>query len=396
MLSKLDGVDSLNNILVIGMTNRIDMIDEAMLRPGRLELHLEIGLPDEEGRLQIFNIHTAKMKQNNLLAGDVDLNELARMTKNYTGAEIEAVCGSARSYALFGTEDTSTVAASIQKKAGANRFEEKPVTMKDFLLSLEEIKPAFGVDDKSLENSFRGGIYNHGNEFQRIYELCNDFVTSIQNSSSANPLLSVLLEGENGCGKTALAAKIAIDSGFPFVKMISPEQFVGFTDFAKVQAIAKIFEDAYKSPLSLIVLDDIERLLEFVHIGPRFSNNVLQTLLVLIKKKPPNSDRKLLILGTTSMKDILSELEVISCFNTVLNVPNVHSGEELSTILSNFNCSAADLSSIANDFDSICQNRGVPVKQLLLAVELAIEREGNGALTRDNFVDCLQSVRGSS
>lgn len=71
-------------------------------------------------------------------------------------------------------------------------------------------------------------------DFQRVYELCNDFVTSIQNSSSANPLLSLLLEGENGSGKTALAAKIAIDSGFPFVKMISPENFVGYTDFAKV------------------------------------------------------------------------------------------------------------------------------------------------------------------
>lgn len=78
-----------------------------------------------------------------------------------------------------------------------------------------------------------------------------------------------------GSGKTALAAKIAIDSGFPFVKMISPENFVGDTDLTKVHKIAKIFEDAYKSPLSLIVLDDIERLLEFVHIGPRFSNAVL-------------------------------------------------------------------------------------------------------------------------
>ena len=57
---------------------------------------------------------------------------------------------------------------------------------------------------------------------------------SIKKSSSANPLLSILLEGQNGSGKTALAAKIAVDSGFPFVKLISPEQFVGYTDFAKV------------------------------------------------------------------------------------------------------------------------------------------------------------------
>jgi len=58
LLSKIDGVESLNNVLVIGMTNRLDMIDEAMLRPGRLEIKLEIGLPDEDGRKQILEIHT--------------------------------------------------------------------------------------------------------------------------------------------------------------------------------------------------------------------------------------------------------------------------------------------------------------------------------------------------
>lgn len=101
LLSKIDGVDSLNNILIIGMTNRLDMIDEALLRPGRFEIHLEIGLPDEPGRKQIFTIHTQKMKKNDLLTKDVDLDKLASLTKNYTGAEIEAVCGSARSFALF-------------------------------------------------------------------------------------------------------------------------------------------------------------------------------------------------------------------------------------------------------------------------------------------------------
>jgi vesicle-fusing ATPase len=97
----MDGVDSLNNILVIGMTNRKDMIDPAVLRPGRLEIHLEIGLPDFRGRQQIFEIHTRNMKKHNLLAPDVDLDNLAELTKNYTGAEIEAVCRSATSFALF-------------------------------------------------------------------------------------------------------------------------------------------------------------------------------------------------------------------------------------------------------------------------------------------------------
>ena len=58
LLSKIDGINALNNLLVIGMTNRKEMIDEALLRPGRLEVHIEIGLPDEAGRLQILKIHT--------------------------------------------------------------------------------------------------------------------------------------------------------------------------------------------------------------------------------------------------------------------------------------------------------------------------------------------------
>lgn len=57
----IDGVDSLNNILVIGMTNRLDLIDTAILRPGRFEVHVEVNLPNEEGRLEILNIHTKTM-----------------------------------------------------------------------------------------------------------------------------------------------------------------------------------------------------------------------------------------------------------------------------------------------------------------------------------------------
>lgn len=74
MLSKIDGVNALNNVLLIGMTNRKDMIDEAVLRPGRLELHMEISLPDERGREQIFEIHTRKMRKNGLIDSSVNTN----------------------------------------------------------------------------------------------------------------------------------------------------------------------------------------------------------------------------------------------------------------------------------------------------------------------------------
>ena len=75
------------------------------------------------------------------------------------------------------------------------------------------------------------------------------------------PLVSVLLRGNPGCGKTALAATIAKQSGFPFVKVISPENMVGYSEGAKCQAIKKVFDDAYKSELSCVVIDDMERLL---------------------------------------------------------------------------------------------------------------------------------------
>jgi len=85
------------------------MIDEALLRPGRFEIHLEIGLPDEKGRIQIFEIHTSIMRKNNLLGDDVNISTLAALTKNYTGAEIMAVCRSANSFALFKEETIKSI-----------------------------------------------------------------------------------------------------------------------------------------------------------------------------------------------------------------------------------------------------------------------------------------------
>jgi vesicle-fusing ATPase len=122
-------------------------------------------------------------------------------------------------------------------------------------------------------------------------------------TSDRTPLVCALLHGPSGSGKTALAATIALASEFPFIKLISPETMVGFSEPQKIAALNKIFMDSYKSPLSVVVVDSIERLLgksnvllntvilltfpDWNPIGPRFSNGVLQAMVVLFGKRPP-------------------------------------------------------------------------------------------------------------
>ena len=280
LLSKLDGVDQLNNILLIGMTNRMDMIDDALLRPGRLEVHMEISLPDRNGRAQILKIHTTKMRDNNVMDRDVDIQELADLTKNFSGAEIGGLVKSASSFAFNRHVKVGTVTGV------SDDIEQMKVNRGDFMNALEEVKPAFGVSEEELETAMSAGILHFSPYIENILKDGRLFVDLVKNSATTS-LLSVLLHGPPGSGKTALAAKIAQDSGFPFIKLVSAENMVGFSEMAKIQYLNKVFTDAYKSPQNIVVVDNIERIIEWVPIGPRFSNPVLQALMVLLTKQPP-------------------------------------------------------------------------------------------------------------
>jgi len=153
----MDGVDQLNNILIIGMTNRLDMIDEALLRPGRLEVHMEISLPDEHGRYQILNIHTAKMRKNGVMDRDVDLNELAKLTKNFSGAEIGGLVKSATSFAFNRHVKVGTMAGI------SDDVENLRVNLEDFSNALGEVHPAFGVSEEELAQVVQNGIIHYDN-----------------------------------------------------------------------------------------------------------------------------------------------------------------------------------------------------------------------------------------
>lgn len=331
LLSKIDGVDQLNNILIIGMTNRRDMIDEALLRPGRLEVSIEIGLPKENGRVQILNIHTRKMKANGKLHSDVDLAEFAKLTKNFSGAEIEGLVRAAQSCAL-----NRLVKASSKVEIDPDAAEKLMVSRADFMHALEnDVKPAFGAAEEILNRYLSRGVIIWG---QPVQDVLDDGALLLQQAADKNGsgLVSVLLEGAPNAGKTALAAQLAKMSGFPFVKICSPEDMVGFTESAKCIKISRIFDDAYRSQMSCIVIDNIERLLDYGPIGPRYSNLTLQALLVLLKKSPPQ-DKRLLVICTSSRKEVLDQLEMLSAFSEVLHVSNLNRPEHLVKVLQDTN-----------------------------------------------------------
>jgi transitional endoplasmic reticulum ATPase len=96
LLSELDGLEELRGVVVIGATNRPDMIDPALLRPGRFDEMILVPVPDKETRLEIFNAHTKKM----VLAKDVDIERLVELTQDFTGADIAAVCNKAGRFAM--------------------------------------------------------------------------------------------------------------------------------------------------------------------------------------------------------------------------------------------------------------------------------------------------------
>jgi transitional endoplasmic reticulum ATPase len=101
----MDGLEELGSVVVIGATNRPNLIDPALLRPGRFDELIYVAVPDEEGRRHILGIHTAKMP----LAGGVDLDALARRTERFTGADLEDLVRRAGLFALRGSMEANQV-----------------------------------------------------------------------------------------------------------------------------------------------------------------------------------------------------------------------------------------------------------------------------------------------
>lgn len=384
LLSKIDGVNALNNVLLIGMTNRLDLIDEAILRPGRFEVHVEIGLPNESGRVEIFRIHTAGMRANHIMASDVQLEELAATTKNYSGAEIEGVVRAATSNAFNRHIDldnpTQVTSASTLK-----------VTRRDFVDAIAEVVPAFGQAKQECANLKRGGIFNYGHAWNVLQARCHRYVEQLTNNTKRIHVLSVLIDGLPGCGKSAIAAYLAEYAAFPYVKVVTSDDMVGYGEMQRVNILRKAFEDAYKSSASCLILDDLERLIDFSQLGGRYSNALLQALLVLIKRPPPEG-KKLLIIGSTAQYAIMESLELAACFAVRLSIAPI-SSDAIPLIAGELGVRFASEQDMHRAMQRV--PHALPIKHLLLLLEMAAEQGPDGktlVISEDSLEQALDSA----
>ncbi|MCD1294535.1 AAA family ATPase [Methanocella sp. CWC-04] len=137
MLTELDGLEELQNVVVLAATNRPDMVDTALLRPGRLDRLLYIAPPDEKSRVDIFKIHL----KGKPIDKDVNVEDLARRTPHYVGADIEAVCREASMLAI--RDHITTGMTPEQAKQNADKIK---ISMKHFDAALKKVKPTTSRD----------------------------------------------------------------------------------------------------------------------------------------------------------------------------------------------------------------------------------------------------------
>ncbi len=294
-LTMIDGPESLNNILLICMTNRKDLIDEAILRPGRLEVQIEIGLPDESGRKEILSIHTKQMKSTGHMDDTINLNEIASNTKNFTGAEIESVVKTSVSYALSRELDPTNL--SLAKNANPI------VTKSDFERSLREIKPQFGTKSPLLDIICSTPLELYSEQYEQTYYDVRDKMRVLKPGNK----LSFCISGTNYIGKTKMVAHLATESDYSCVKFINAELLIN--SYAKDIYLNDLIESGLKSQSCIFILDSFEKLIEYSKLGNAYNNRILQMIYILLDKiiDPAN---KVIILITSSNTNLCDTLDI--------------------------------------------------------------------------------------
>jgi transitional endoplasmic reticulum ATPase len=318
LLTLMDGMQSRGKLVVIGATNRPNAIDPALRRPGRFDREIEIGIPDEQGRLDVLLIHTRGMP----LKDDVHLESIAKVTHGFVGADLEALSKEAAMRSLRRILPEINLE---QLKIPAEILNKIKITKQDFDEALRDVQPSAMrevlVQRPSVGWEDIGGLQQVKDELTEAIEWPLKHANLFA-EADVEPPKGILLYGPPGTGKTMIAKAVASTSEANFISIKGPElisKWVGESE----KGVREVFRKARQAAPCVVFFDELDAIAPRRggsegdgHVTERVISQMLTELDGLEDLKG------VVVIGATNRPDIIDEaLLRPGRFDRILEVP---------------------------------------------------------------------------
>jgi len=403
MLSEMDGLASEDGVIVVGSTNVPHLLDKALLRPGRFDKLIYVGLPDLRSRIEIFKIH-CKSKP---LAGDVDFEVLAKMTERYTGADIANVC-----------QEVARRVAAESLNTGVIR----EIKMDDFIEVIKKYKPSVSLETLEQYEKFKmdyerktgtdipvteliekvtlndvGGYDQMKKELFEILEIQFKY-SNLMVQMKIPPVRGILLYGPPGVGKTMMAKALANTLGVKLIMLSGAEiLYKGYE--GAVAAVKEVFNRARENKPAIILLDEIDAIAPRREAYKSEGNKVVNQLLT--EMDGIRTLRDVVVIATTNrIEDVDPALLRPGRFDKVVFMPLPNRDERRDIFekylgketCSKVNCDAlAALTEGYSGADLASVTREAKLKVLKEIIKGNVNRE----LTYEDLLDAIAMVKPS-
>ncbi|MFX0108370.1 MAG: CDC48 family AAA ATPase [Candidatus Hodarchaeota archaeon] len=394
LLATMDGLKARGQVIVIGATNRVNALDPALRRPGRFDREIEIGVPDETGRLEVLHIHSRGMPLTTEGEKIVDLQNLARITHGFVGADLNALCREAAMKALRRYLPQINLE---EEEIPQEVLEQLEVNNDDFLGALREIQPSavreVFIEVPNVKWTDVGGLEDVKQELIEVVEWPLKKPEAFR-KVGISPPKGVLIWGPPGCGKTLLARAVATESEANFISVKGPEllsKWVGESE----KAIREVFRKARTAAPAIIFFDEIDAIAPMrgrtsgdSHVTERVISQLLTEMDGL------ESMKDIIVLAATNRPDLIDRaLLRTGRFDRFVYVrsPDAKSRSEIFNIYTSEMPLDSDVSIgalvdqtegyVGGDIEAVCREAGMRALREDMDADLVSWRHFEGALS---------------